>query len=111
MVKWIKYVQNDILAMKLNSLVSMVKNIIDCKDPSKDGKIINVRPITKKSFANDSYKECAACGHVVPVCKVRGMRMMKNISAIPDHYVTILNNLLLLNFNANFPNIVYLSFP
>lgn len=88
-----------------------MKNIIDCKDPSKDGKIINVRPITKKTFANDSYKECAAWGQVVPVCKVRGMKMMKNISAIPDHYVTILNNLLLLNLNASFPKSVYLSSP
>jgi len=78
-------VQKDILAIKLNNLVSIVKNIIECKQPSNDGKMVNVRPITKNSFANDSYKECAYCGHVMPVCRVRGMRMMKNISAIPDH--------------------------
>lgn len=40
--------------MKLNDLVSIVKKIIESKLPSKEGKIVKVRAITKNTLANDS---------------------------------------------------------
>jgi hypothetical protein len=44
-------VQNDILAIKLNSFVSIEKRTRDYFDPSKDGKIAKDRPMTKTTLA------------------------------------------------------------
>lgn len=48
-VKWIKYVQNDIFAIKLNNFVSIVKRTI-LSIPKSDGKIIKVKPIINNNF-------------------------------------------------------------
>lgn len=52
-VKWIKYVQNEILAIKLNNFVSIVSMTNEFLQPSKDGKTVNASAITKKSLADD----------------------------------------------------------
>lgn len=98
--------------MKLNNLVSIVKYIIDFNDPSKDGNIVNDKPITNSNFPNDWYKECTDCGQNVGsfTCRLRGINIINNINAIPVHYVNILNSLFLLNLTPILPNTVCLCY-
>lgn len=48
--KCIKYVQNDILAMKLNNFVSIVNFTSDVLEPNKDGSNVRYNANTKKNL-------------------------------------------------------------
>jgi hypothetical protein len=50
-------VQNDIFAIKLNKFVSIKNMTNEFLHPKKEGRIVNVKPNTKRNLVVAAYKE------------------------------------------------------
>ena len=63
MIRWTKYVQKDIFAMKLKSLLSKINLKNDYLHPNTVGRTTIMIPTMNKGFSIHPYIECHICGH------------------------------------------------
>lgn len=91
-----RYVQNDIFAMKLKHFVSKIKDMTDFLLVKSDGSKVIQRAMTKMNLENVKYKEWMNWVHLIPYCKVRGIKTKNSINNIPTSSMKILTFLFLL---------------